>query len=208
MVYNEFKRVNPAFCFFKTKMNTQIKNQELKLFLLAWYFVFLITLSFFLILINWTATKDSRQVVDLTFRNKELESQIKEMTRGYPIEKMAPFIAEKDKTVAAFLVSIAKKESDWGKHSPKLNGGNCYNYWGYRGGGERIAPGGYTCFSSEQEAVNAVGRRIRTLVRVKKLSTPARMIVWKCGATCAGHGRYSVQKWISDVDLYYQKFYN
>jgi hypothetical protein len=53
---------------------------------------------------------------------------IKKMTKGYPIAEMAPFIAGKDKKVAAFLVAIAKKESNWGIYSPKKRGKTCYNY--------------------------------------------------------------------------------
>jgi len=29
-------------------------------------------------------------------------------------------------------------------------------------------------------------------------------VVWKCGASCAGHDPGGVKKWISDVDYYYQ----
>ena len=61
---------------------------------------------------------------------KELEKDIKDMVKGYPIEKMVPYIAEQDRTVAAFIVAIARKESSWGVHVPVLNGKDCYNYWG------------------------------------------------------------------------------
>ena len=29
--------------------------------------------------------------------------------------------------------------------------------------------------------------------------------MWKCGFSCEGHGRESVQKWIADVDAYYNE---
>jgi hypothetical protein len=35
--------------------------------------------------------------------------------------------------------------------------------------------------------------------------TPAKLIVWKCGFSCEGHSRESVQKWIADVDAYYSE---
>ena len=135
-----------------------------------------------------------------------LEIEIKEMVAGYPIEDMAPYIAKQDKDVAAFLVSIAKKESNWGKRVPVLNGQDCYNYWGYRGKRERMGTGGHTCFDSREDAVNTVAKRLDTLVSEKNLDTPAELIVWKCGNSCAGHSEGSVKKWISDVGFYFQKF--
>ncbi|HDH07560.1 MAG TPA: hypothetical protein ENG89_00880, partial [Candidatus Moranbacteria bacterium] len=58
---------------------------------------------------------------------RELEKEIKKMVEGYPIEKMVPYIVEKDKIVVAFLIGIAKKESNWGKRVPVLNEQDCYN---------------------------------------------------------------------------------
>jgi hypothetical protein len=46
---------------------------------------------------------------------------------------MAPYISEQNQDTAAFIVGIAKKESNWGKRVPKREGKDCYNYWGYRG---------------------------------------------------------------------------
>lgn len=135
-----------------------------------------------------------------------LELEIREMVKGYPIENMAPYIAKEDPKVAAFLVSIAKKESDWGKRVPVLDGKDCYNYWGYRGKWERMGTGGHTCFNNRREAVKIVARRIDTLVNEKNLDTPKEMIVWKCGYNCAGHSESSVSKWIADVSFYFKKF--
>jgi hypothetical protein len=135
------------------------------------------------------------------------ERSIEKLVSGYPIEKMVPYISTKEKKTAAFLVGIAKKESNWGKYSPKLNGKDCYNYWGYRGQGENVTPSGYTCFKNPKEAVNVVSERIDELVNDSNLNTPEKMIVWKCGWDCAGHSDESVSKWIADVGYYYRKVY-
>lgn len=134
----------------------------------------------------------------------ELERQIQNITKGHPIDEMVPFIMEKEPKVAAFLVSIAKKESDLGKRSPKLNGKDCYNYWGYRGLRERMGTSGHTCFDSPEDAVDTVAKRIEKLL-AENIDTPAEMIVWKCGSTCEGHSEGSVSKWISDVAMYFRK---
>jgi len=134
-----------------------------------------------------------------------LENNIQEMVKGYPIEQMVPYILEKDSLTVAFLVSIAKKESNWGKRVPVLNGEDCFNYWGYRGIRERMGTGGHTCFDSPEDAVDTVGKRIETLIRKYELTTPSDMIIWKCGSSCAGHSEYGVRKWISDVGYYFEK---
>lgn len=136
-------------------------------------------------------------------KKEEFEGEIKKMVKGYPIEKMTPYIAEKDRIVAAFLVGIAKKESNWGKRVPVLNGEDCYNYWGYRGIRKRMGTGGHTCFDSREDAVDTVAKRIEFLVKEKNLNTPAKMSIWKCGSACNKDGQ--VGKWISDVDLYFKK---
>lgn len=136
---------------------------------------------------------------------KEFENRVRKLVGGYPIEDMVPYIIEKDRTVAMFLIAIAKKESDWGKRVPVLDGQDCFNYWGYRGIRKMMGTGGHTCFNSRQDAVNTVGKRLETLIITNKLDTPADLILWKCGSSCAGHSSYSVQKWIADVDLYYRK---
>lgn len=137
----------------------------------------------------------------------EMERKISAMVVGQPMAEMAPFIAKKDKAVAAYLVAIAKKESNWGKFAPQKNNQDCYNYWGYRGTYNQTASG-YSCFDSPEQAVNVVGERISDLVE-KEIDTPKAMaLVWKCGWDCSGHDPGSVTKWVSDVNYYYQKVYN
>ncbi len=133
------------------------------------------------------------------------EKKVKKMVKGYPIEKMLPYIFKQDKTTASFLIAIAKKESNWGKRVPVLNGQDCYNYWGYRQKRKRMGSGGHTCFNNRRDAVETVGRRLHTLQKKYNRTTPAKMIVWKCGNSCETHSKYSVEKWISDVSLYYNK---
>lgn len=136
----------------------------------------------------------------------KLEEEIRGMIKGYPMEDMVPYIAKKDRIVAAFLVGIAKKESDWGKHVPVLQGQDCYNYWGYRGQRKLMGTGGHTCFNSRKDAVDTVAKRIQTLIEDKKLNTPEKMVIWKCGSNCAvTGGQAAANKWISDVDKYFRK---
>lgn len=139
-------------------------------------------------------------------KNEAFEEEMRKMVKGYPIEKMVPFIAKKDKAVAAFLIGIAKKESDWGKHVPVLKGEDCYNYWGYRGKRDRMGTGGHTCFNSPEDAVNTVAKRLEFLVSDEKVNTPSKMVVvWKCGYDCSWDNPSAVKKWISDVDQYFRK---
>jgi len=138
---------------------------------------------------------------------KSLEKKIREMVKGYPIEKMVPYIAKKDKTVAAFLIGIARKESSWGVHVPVLNGQDCYNYWGYRGIRQLMGTGGHTCFNSPEDAVDTVSKRLATLIDEYGNNTPAKMVEpWKCGYDCeATGGRAAANKWISDVTMYFNQ---
>ncbi|MDZ7612200.1 MAG: hypothetical protein U5L10_05550 [Candidatus Moranbacteria bacterium] len=137
-------------------------------------------------------------------KQEELEGEINKMVAGTPMEKMTPYIAQKDRRVAAFIVAIAKKESNWGKRVPVLNGQDCYNYWGYRGIRERMGTGGHTCFDSRKDAVDTVAGRLKDLVEAD-IDTPEEMVIWKCGSTCEGHSDYSVRKWINDVEMYFEK---
>jgi hypothetical protein len=134
---------------------------------------------------------------------EEYQTKVRELVKDYPIEAMLPYIFEKDRMIAAFLIGIAKKESNWGKRVPVLEGQDCFNYWGYRGVRRMMGTGGHTCFNSRKDAVETVARRIEKLAYSEKLNTPEKMILWKCGFTCAGHSRESVKKWISDVDMYF-----
>ncbi len=137
---------------------------------------------------------------------EEIEEKMMEMVKGYPIEKMVPEIAKKDQTTAAFLIAIAKKESNWGKRVPVLNGEDCYNYWGYRGIRKKMGTGGHTCFDSRKDAVDTVSKRIDFLVSERNLNTPAKMVIWKCGSDCkATGGQAAANKWISDVELYFKR---
>jgi hypothetical protein len=139
--------------------------------------------------------------------DESMEKEIREMVKGYPIEKMAPYIARKDKIVAAFLIGIAKKESDWGNHAPVYQGQDCYNFWGYKGIRDKMGTGGHTCFDSYQDAVDTVAKRIEFLVSSEKINTPGKMVVvWKCGYDCSWDDQSAVKKWISDVDMYFKKF--
>lgn len=135
--------------------------------------------------------------------NLELKNKIENITEGYPIKNMASEIAKQDEQVAAFLVSIAKKESAWGKRTPKLEGKECYNYWGFRRERSLMGSGGHTCFNSPEDAVKTVADRIENLV-AKGVDTPREMVIWKCG-DCTGPARIGTQKWIADVQLYYNK---
>ena len=138
-----------------------------------------------------------------------LENHVRKVVSGYPIEAMTPYIAQHDKITAAFLVGIAKKESNWGKRVPRSDdGSDCFNYWGYRGAGSRGIAMGHGCFGSREEAINVVGKRIDTLVKEYHFNTPEELIVWKCGWNCSGHSDKSVKKWISDVKIYFNKVYN
>jgi hypothetical protein len=136
---------------------------------------------------------------------EEYRDQIQELVKGYPIEDMLPYILEKDRVVAAFLIGIGKKESNWGKRVPVLDGQDCFNYWGYRGVRRLMGTGGHTCFNSRKDAVDTVALRIESLIYSSKIDTPAKMVIWKCGYSCDGHSRESVRKWISDVDMYFKE---
>lgn len=133
------------------------------------------------------------------------EKKLYSIVGNAPIKEMVPYIAKKeDRRVAGLIVGIAKKESDWGRHSPSKGGETCYNFWGYKGAGSRGTAMGYGCFASAQEGVEAIAGRIQDLVD-KKVDNPSRMVVWKCGSSCAGHDPAGVRKWISDVSLYFNK---
>ena len=149
--------------------------------------------------------KDYQANEEAGAKQKEMEAEIMAMVKGYPIEQMVPEIAKKDRIIMALLVAIARKESSWGVHVPVLDGKDCYNYWGYRGIREKMGTGGHTCFDSPKDAVDTVAKRIEFLVSQEKLNTPAKMIVWKCGYDCSWDSKAAVQKWITDVDYYFQK---
>lgn len=145
-------------------------------------------------------------VIDLeNKRDDEFEKRIRKMVKGYPIEKMVPEITKRDRIIAALLIGIAKKESNWGKRVPVLNGEDCFNYWGYRGIRKRMGTGGHTCFDDRKDAVDTVAKRLETLVYEHKRNTPDKLIIWKCGSACHKDNPQAVRKWISDVELYFSK---
>jgi hypothetical protein len=135
-----------------------------------------------------------------------LEKKLKKMIADSPMKEMAPYIAKRDKKTAAYLVAIAKKESDWGKYSPKKKGKECFNFWGYKGKRNRNAAG-YSCFETPAQAVNVVGKRIDSLI-AQKTDTPAEMVIWKCGSACTARSNPDAAKWVSDVAMYFKKIYN
>ena len=115
----------------------------------------------------------------------------------YPLGEMSEELAQLPEDAAAYVIAIAKKESQWGRRAPSKNGQDCFNYWGYKGASEEQVMG-YSCFTSRQEAVEKVGARIQKLLD-NGLDTPEKFIVWKCGRSCSGHDPQGVAKWISDV---------
>jgi hypothetical protein len=135
--------------------------------------------------------------------NQEFAQKIYDLVGESPIKEMVPFISKRDQKVAAFLIGIAKKESSFGLASPSKDGKTCYNYWGYKGEGQRGVGMGYACFASAEEAVTTVGNRIQVLVE-KERNTPSRMVdTWKCGKSCVGDP--GAPGWVSTVALYFEK---
>jgi hypothetical protein len=152
------------------------------------------------------APKVGTPEIKTTRSDEALDTLIRKMTAGYPVEAMAPAIAKYDREVAGLIVGIAKKESNWGKRVPlDASGADCFNYWGYKGAGTRGVAMGHGCFGSPEEAVETVGNRLAKLVELRQTSEPKNMIIWKCGSSCKGHSDESVQKWITDVSLYYDR---
>lgn len=190
------KRKSKIYSFFL------LPHRTLPLYFLTGLFLLIFGFSFFLYQ-NHRAKLASG--VDFTQMKKaEIEKELQAMVNGYPIEQMIPAIMEQDPKTIAFLVGIAKKESNWGKRVPVYQGQDCFNYWGYRGPNP-IGSGGHSCFATPEEAVAVVAKRISYLVEEQNLDTPAKFVVWKCGSSCAGHSSASVKKWISDVGIYFQK---
>ena len=191
-----------------SKFKKLFSEARLKTFLAILLIILLDSLMLFIYSFNRDIQKENKVIMVKAEVNEELENKINEMVAGYPMENMARYIARKDEKVAAFMISIAKKESDWGKRVPLLDGQDCYNYWGYREKRERMGTDGHTCFNNPRDAVNTVAGRIDKLVHENKLDTPGKMVVWKCGSSCAGQNPESVNKWISDVDWYFRKLVN
>jgi hypothetical protein len=170
--------------------------------LFALLLVFSLTFSAYLFGINRQMEKERQRALE-----KKPESifakNMNHLVYDYPIKKMVPYISQKDRRTAAFLMAIAKKESNWGEFHPEKDGRECYNYWGYRGTYNQT-DSGYSCFRSPEQAVNVVGNRIGELIK-QEIDTPEEMKIWKCGQACSLDNEVAVAKWIEDVDLYYKK---
>ena len=138
---------------------------------------------------------------------KEFENKIRTLVKGYPIEKMVPYIAKQDKIVAAFLVGMAKQESLLGKRVPVLNGQDCFNLWGFRQQRVLMGSDGHTCFNSRQDAVETVAKRIKFLVEKEGVSSPSKMVyTWKCGTSdCSNDSPEAVRRWIEGVEPLFDK---
>lgn len=133
------------------------------------------------------------------------ERRAREMVAGYPIEAMLPEIFKQDRTVAAYLIAMAKQESQWGRRVPVLDGQDCYNYWGFRAVRDQMGTGGHTCFDSPADAVATVGKRVHELIYTYGRSTAEELIIWKCGYSCDGHDQSNVRAWKRTVGMYYDK---
>ncbi|KKP57550.1 MAG: hypothetical protein UR60_C0017G0018 [Candidatus Moranbacteria bacterium GW2011_GWF2_34_56] len=205
MINSSIERL--VFCGKKLHNIIDIERNYLKNLILLFFIGFL---SFFTYcslksLDSIKTQKIEIMAVELPPRNIELENRIKKATAGFPIENMSRFIALEDEKTAAFMVAIAKKESNWGKRTPKLNGEECNNFWGFRQKRERMGSGGHTCFDNQRDAVKSVAERVKNLIE-SGIDTPEKMVVWKCGYSCEAHNPESVSKWIEDVEFYYNKF--
>lgn len=143
---------------------------------------------------------------ELSLAQFVFKKNAEEIIQDKPMQNMIEAVAKRDTQTAAYLVAIAKKESNSGKFAPKdENGKECYNYWGYRGS-QKTTKSGYSCFDSPEQAVGVVGDRIQILSQIGERDTPREMVIWKCGANCAAAGGHAAaKKWIADVALYYEK---
>jgi hypothetical protein len=195
----------------RAKINKKLKNLPMRGITVPESFLFGLIISSVLLFsfLSWQSAKNistSFSTADTSKSNQVFQKKINNLVDGYPIKKMTPYISHKNKKVASFLIAIAKKESNWGKLSPKKNGGECFNYWGYRGS-ESPTASGYSCFDSPQHAVNVVGGRIAELV-AEEIDTPKEMVMWKCGSTSCARSDRGAAKWIWDVGYYYQKVFS
>jgi hypothetical protein len=200
--------------FYNEKMNE--KKEKLKIIVklnekkwIDFMYVFLFFISFLYAGLLWANDYSIKSILNYKVPTQkpnydvELKMKIDKMTEGHPIHEMSKYISQQDPKIASYLVAIAKKESNWGRYSPKKEGQDCYNYWGFRKNFNKTLSG-YACFSSKKEAVSMVGSRIGELIG-QDIETPSEMVVWKCGRSCSEHSPSSVKKWIADVSYYYKK---
>ena len=137
-------------------------------------------------------------------KTREQES-LQQILEGSPMESFGGLLMRYAPNTRALAVGIAKQESNWGQYAPHKAGRDCYNYWGYKGMGKNgSVAGGYACFETPGESVATVVGRIDSLV-ARGLNTPRKMLVWKCGASCATHSSESVERWVGVVDGYYRQ---
>ena len=174
---------------------------------------FLVLFSGYIVLFKQCYDKDfltqenpARQKTPREIEIDNLKKDLNALVNGSPIEKMVPYIAQKDRTTAAYIIGIAKKESNWGNRKPVLAGQDCYNYWGFRLERARMGSGGHTCFNNPKEAVNVIAGRIEQIIERNNAQSAKSMLVWKCGSDCsATGGQASADKWAADVDMYAKK---
>ena len=178
--------------------------ERLKRSLILMTLIFLMIMVLFIQEANNEMKKETN-LVKISEGNISLEKKIKDLTKGYPIENMAANLARKDLKIAAFMVAIAKKESNWGERVPVLNNQDCFNYWGYRGIRNKMGSDGHTCFDSRRDAVNTISKRLAYLIQEKGIDTPEKLVIWKCGSDCENQDQEAVNKWVDDVSLYYDK---
>jgi hypothetical protein len=139
------------------------------------------------------------------FSETPQKNALEQLLAHTPMKSFVESLMQYQSTTRALAVGIAKQESDWGHASPHKSGQDCYNYWGYKGVGKSgSVGGGYACFATPEEAVETVVGRIDVLVE-KGLTTPQKMLVWKCGASCAAHSPESVSRWVNVVGGYYRQ---
>lgn len=204
----------PVFVMSKAKNKGKIKNKK-KIYTVRgisapenFVFGFIVASVLFFSFLSLDGVKripTSFPVADYSKERADFDKKIQKTVKGYPIAKMSPYISRRNKRVASFLVAIAKKESNWGRHAPKKDGKECFNYWGYRGP-ENPTESGYSCFDSPEHAVQVVGGRINKLV-AQKIDTPQEMVMWKCGTTSCAKRDRGAAKWVWDVGHYYKKVY-
>lgn len=153
---------------------------------------------------NYVVGKSLKEI-----KKEKLEKDLSVLVEGHPIQLMIPYIVEKDRKTAAYLVGIAKKESNWGKRKPVLNGEDCYNYWGFRAKRERMGSGGHTCFDTPKEAVDVISKRIDQIIERNDVESAQDLLVWKCGSDCSvTGGQAAADKWAVDVDMYAKEILN
>ncbi|EKE11418.1 MAG: hypothetical protein ACD_15C00084G0019, partial [uncultured bacterium] len=81
-----------------------------------------------------------------------IKRNIEKLVGNKPMKNMVGEIASRNLETASYLVAIAKHESNLGKFSPKKDGKDCFNYWGFRGSYNKTKSG-YSCFDSPEQAV-------------------------------------------------------